>query len=169
MPANLELKTSDYTEHAITMYYNGYSLHWFIFLVVHTATYVPSSITHDAVSAAAGSSRDGSIWPQGFPWGMPAIADCATHPHQSLFLLEAFVYSLGWRQELVLLERSMVFYLLNSLWAFNGAGQESTFTQARSAGTCSIILNEILMRCLQGFPITWPICINRSAFFSRLQ
>lgn len=67
MPANLELKTSDYTEHAITMYYNGYSPHWFIFLVVHIAAYVPSSITRDAVSAAAGSSGDGSIWPQGFP------------------------------------------------------------------------------------------------------
>lgn len=86
MSANLELKTSHYrdAEHVYYMYYNGYSLDLLIFLVVHILAYMPRSFSRDAVSAATGSGGDGSISPQGFPWGMLATADGATHPHQSL-------------------------------------------------------------------------------------
>lgn len=83
-----------------------------IFLVVHLLTYMPRSSTSDAVSAATGRREDGSIAPQGFPWGMLATADCATHPHHSLSYWETFTLhlyvSLGWCQGLVLLEQECV-------------------------------------------------------------
>lgn len=91
MPANLELKTSDYTEHAITMYYNGYSLHWFVFLVVHIATYVPSSITRDAVSAA-GMVASGH---KAFPEECQPLLTVPPIRTSRLSYWKPFVYSLG--------------------------------------------------------------------------